>query len=89
MDPRDQNHLEGSKSVPVTSVTRPKHGRPSGEPAARVACLVHTSENPSTANSVKHWKILESSNSNLIMLGATNDQLFCPLFVNALMKAYI
>ena len=30
------------------------------------ACLVSTSENPSTANSVKHWKIVESSNSNWV-----------------------
>ena len=51
-----------------------------------MACLVCTSENPSTNSSVKHWKILQSSNSNVTLLGATKDPLFCPLFVHALIK---
>ena len=40
-----------------------------------MVCVVCTSENPITASSVKHWKILESSNSNVTLLGATKDQL--------------
>ena len=44
-----------------------------------MSCLVRTSENPSTASSVKHWKILEISNSIVTLLGATKDPLFCPV----------
>ena len=48
-------------------------------------------ENPSTASCVKHWKILESLNSNVILQGATKNQLFSGslLFIQLLIKAFI
>ena len=51
-----------------------------------MACFVSTSENPSTASRVKHRKILDSSNSNVTLLDAVKDQLFCPLLVHAHMS---
>ena len=54
-----------------------------------MACLVCTSENPSTDSCVKHWKILESLNSNVILLGATKNLLFCLLFILLLIKVLI